>query len=95
MNNGGKFSEMASALLLTAHGTVQLLDDADNVLWSSDDDDDFSDEFNDEFLEEADVEDILDYLVEADLLCEDDELDLQIDSLEDSEDVDLNNTRGV
>jgi len=74
------------ALLLTAHGTAQLLDADDNVLWSSDDDQDFTDEFDDEFLEEQDVEKILEFLVDAEYIKESEELDLRIDYLEDADD---------
>ncbi len=90
-----KYSGIADAILFTAHGTVQLLDADDKVLWSSDDDDDFSDEFSDEFLEEEDLEDVLDYLVDADLLSGDDEVDVCVDALNDSDDVDLSDTRGI
>lgn len=76
----------ADALLLTAHGTAQVIDADDNVLWSSDDDEEFSDEFDDEFLEEQDVPDILEYLVDAGRLTENQEVDLRIDTLEDAED---------
>jgi hypothetical protein len=83
----------ATVLLLTAHGTAQLLDADDRVLWSSDDDEDFTDEYPDEFLEEEDVEEILQYLVDCELIDEDTELDLRIDALEDSADTDLRDTR--
>lgn len=82
----------AETLLLTAHGTVQVLNADDAVLWSSDDDDDFTDEFADEFLGQADVPEILEYLVDAGLIDENQELDLREDSLEDSDDTDLGDT---
>lgn len=93
MTNRRKKLKDADALLLTAHGTAQVLDAEDNVLWSSDDDDAFTDEFSDEFLEESDVEDILEFLVDNGYLAEEQELDLRIDALEDSDDTDLRDTR--
>lgn len=85
----------AAALLLTAHGTAQLLDDNDRVLWSSDDDESFTDEFADEFLGEEDVHDILEFLVDAGRLPEDIELDLRVDTLEESANADLKDTQGI
>jgi hypothetical protein len=93
MTNRRKKLKDADALLLTAHGTAQVLDAEDNVLWSSDDDDNFTDEFSDEFLEESDVEDILEFLVDQGYLAEEQELDLRVDALEDSDDTDLRDTR--
>ena len=90
-----QIQQAADALLFTAHGTVQLLDDDDNVLWSSDDDDEFTDEFGDEFLEEEDTEEILAFLVEHGMLHEGQEVDQCVDALEDSEGVDLDDVQGV
>jgi hypothetical protein len=54
-------------LLLRDNGSVELYPTAaaaGEPLWNSDSDDDFKDQVSDEFLTEADVGDILDYLVE-------------------------------
>jgi hypothetical protein len=85
----------ADVLLLTAHGTAQLLDADERVLWSSDDDEQFTDAISDEFLEESDVDEILEYLVDANLLTESQEVDLCVDTLEDSDGVDLGSSRGL
>lgn len=55
-------------LILRAHGPAELVNSDDQTLWASDADDDFREEFNDEFLREEDVEDILDYLFDAELI---------------------------
>ena len=57
-------------LVLTDNGAMQLCR-ADTVLWDSLSDDDFRDEFPDEFLTEGDVGEVLEYLVEAGKLTED------------------------
>lgn len=41
-------------------------------IWASDSDDDFAEEFGDEFLDENDTEAVLEYLVEAGHLTDDD-----------------------
>lgn len=53
-------------LVLTRGGGAELLDvdDDEDLVWSSDDDEDFAEEF-DSFLTRADISDILDYLEEV------------------------------
>ena len=68
-----KIKNMASRkyplkLILRAHGPAELTNADDETLWASDADDDFREEFNDEFLQEEDIEDILDYLFDAEIL---------------------------
>jgi hypothetical protein len=58
-------------LILRAHGPCELLNSRDETLWASDSDDDFREEFNDEFLREEDIGDILEYLVDAELISDD------------------------
>jgi hypothetical protein len=55
-------------LILRAHGTCELLNADDDILWASDADDDFREEFNDEFLNEEDIGGILEFLVDNELL---------------------------
>lgn len=64
-------------LVFTPHGTAELRQ-GDKTRWSSDDDDDFAEEVEtSEFLEDyADSEAIIDYLVDIELLSEDEELDV-------------------
>lgn len=53
-------------LVLTRGGGAELIDvdDDEEIVWSSDDDEDFAEEF-DSFLTQDDVHDILDYLESA------------------------------
>jgi hypothetical protein len=55
-------------LVLRAHGPVELVNADDEVLWVSETDDDFKEEFSDEFLQEEDIEEILDYLADCEIL---------------------------
>lgn len=72
-------------LLLTTTGTAQLLDESERHLWSSDSDDAFKDEFGDDFLSEDDVEDIFEFLVDHNIVEDEDVEHIEIfeDSLED------------
>lgn len=77
-------------LLLTEHGTAELLDNDDDQLWSSDNDPDFEEEFGDDFIADDDAEDVLDYLVENEYLPEE-ELDnviIEVHHLDDDQDDD-------
>jgi hypothetical protein len=57
-------------LCLLAAGGAELVDvDSDDVLWASDTDEDFQEEFP-ELLDENDVEHLLDYLVEHEVIKE-------------------------
>lgn len=72
-------------LLLTEIGTAQLLDDdEETILWSSDDDSEFQEEVSDEFLKEENVNEILDWLVDQDIITEEEaeEIEVAEDSLE-------------
>lgn len=60
---------MSKILFITEDGTAELRHDGRTV-WSSDDDPDFSEEVSDEFLGEEDLPTILDYLVNAEKLTE-------------------------
>lgn len=57
-------------LVLRAHGTAELVDADNNILWVSDSDDKFKEEFTDEFLNEEDSEEILNYLLDERILTQ-------------------------
>lgn len=69
-------------LVLTLGGGAQLEDADGELVWSSDDDEDYPEHFPD-FLQEQDVGQLLSYLVEIDLLDEDeaDEADIEVESI--------------
>ncbi len=55
-------------LIFNHTGTAELVDARNNILWASDDDQDFKDEFSDEFLVEDDLVDVIDYLEDHDII---------------------------
>jgi len=57
-------------LILRAHGPAELVNSDEETLWASDADDDFREEFNNEFLEEGDIEDILNYLADEEIISD-------------------------
>ena len=70
-------------LILTANGGAEVVDlDAEQQLWASDSDDTFREEFPD-FLDENDLEHVFDYLIEHDVLSEEeaDEAEVSMESL--------------
>jgi hypothetical protein len=70
-------------LILTANGGAEVVDlDEEKQLWASDSDDHFREEFPD-FLDENDLEHVFDYLVEHDVLSEEeaDEAEVSMESL--------------
>jgi hypothetical protein len=69
---------MPLELILHANGSAELLR-ADVTVWSSDSDEAFKDEVSQEFLNEDDVPDILDYLVDAGRLTEEEADDCLIE----------------
>jgi hypothetical protein len=78
-------------LILRAHGPAELLNADGETLWASDADEDFKEEFNDEFLQEEDIGDILEYLVDSDILSDeesdhfaDETWEFNIETLEDT-----------
>jgi predicted dithiol-disulfide oxidoreductase (DUF899 family) len=80
-------------LILRAHGIAELVDAREKTIWSSDADDDFKEDFNDEFLNEEDADDVLDYLVDSDIITEDEydkfdteEWEINIESLKEGTD---------
>lgn len=79
-------------LVFTPHGTVSLLNEDETVLWSSDEDPDFSEVCPEEFLEDPrDTDTIIDYLIEQEFLSDEDEIDITEETLDgeaDSEDDD-------
>lgn len=64
-------------LNLTETGGAELLDGAGRTLWASDSDEDFRDEFPD-FLQEEDVPELVDYLIDAGELTEDEAEQVEI-----------------
>lgn len=79
-------------IVLRHTGSAELLDRDDNVIWSSDEDADFKDEVSQEFLTEEDIDDILAYLSESEILSdaecakfESDEWDVTEEALTDEE----------
>jgi predicted dithiol-disulfide oxidoreductase (DUF899 family) len=80
-------------LILRAHGIAELVDAREKTVWSSDADEDFKEDFNDEFLTEEDADDVLDYLVDNDVISEDEydkfdteEWEINIESLKEGSD---------
>lgn len=66
-------------LAFTPHGKAELIDaEKDEILWASDDDDDFRDKFQDEFLSAADADRVLDYLIGAGEISEEEAEDMEI-----------------
>lgn len=86
VHNAGVF-----ILVFCTGGQAQLEQNGD-IVWYSDDDEDFREEITDEFLKEEDHKRILEYLVEEDYLTEDQAADceIEVESLdeEDEEDED-------
>lgn len=76
-------TEAPFALTLLSNGGAELTRNGVQC-WASDSDDEFAEQFGDEFLDENDVEGILEYLVEADQLTDDeaDSADLFIETAE-------------
>lgn len=70
-------------LILTANGGAEVVDlDEEKQLWASDSDDRFREEFPD-FLDENDLEHVFDYLVEHNVITEEeaDEAEVSMESL--------------
>lgn len=57
-------------LTFTRNGGAEL-SEGDDIIWASDDDDDFRDEFADEFLGEKDTERVIDYLCDSSEISDD------------------------
>lgn len=78
-------------LILTPHGTAELVDKYNRTLWASDDDQDFLEEFDgDDFIREEDVGEVLEYLADVQLIEDEDidEIDVEVQSLQDDGDDD-------
>ena len=76
-------------LVFGATGSVSLLDLRDGtdgeVVWASDDDQDFAESFDGDFFDASDAEEIIEYLEDAELIDADSILDL-VEEDEDGED---------
>lgn len=57
-------------LILTAHGTAELVNAQDEILWASDDDDDFKEEEFPDFLGEDNFDDVLEFLHDSEVISE-------------------------
>lgn len=76
-------------LIFSSVGSVTLVDcDNREVLWASDDDQDFAEEFDGDFFDGTDAEEIIEYLEENELIDEDSILDLIEYEDEDEDDID-------
>jgi Nucleosome binding factor SPN, SPT16 subunit len=75
-------------LVLTPHGTAELLDAKGNRKWSSDDDEQFDEEFGEDFVRDEDSEEVIEYLADEGYLSHDelDDVVIEIQSLEGQED---------
>jgi hypothetical protein len=65
-------------LTFTSTGGAEVSDGPDDVVWSSDDDDEFRDEFENEFLNVKDEERVIQWLVDHDIVTEDESEDLEV-----------------
>jgi ABC-type phosphate/phosphonate transport system substrate-binding protein len=77
-------------LCFATGGQVQLEENGE-IIWSSDDDEDFREEITDEFLDaEKDQERVLEYLVDAEILTQEqaENIEIESESLEADEDQD-------
>jgi hypothetical protein len=55
--------------VLRAHGPAELINSDEELLWTSESDDDFKEEFGDEFLEEEDADEIVEFLFDSGILA--------------------------
>jgi len=76
-------------LILRPHGTAELVNSDEKVLWASDADEDFKEEFPDEFLNEDEFDDVLDWLYHNGVVSEkefdqfeNDSWDMTVESLD-------------
>jgi hypothetical protein len=80
-------------LLFSPHGSVQLLSsgaDQAEVLWTSDEDHDFPEEFDDilDPNDEEDIEHIVEYLIDKELLADEESIDIEEQFLDEDADED-------
>lgn len=73
----GSRRRLGLELVLTPEGQAELVH-RDNVLWSSMEDDEFRSSFENEVIQESDVQNVLDYLVENDVITENEAGSLEI-----------------
>jgi hypothetical protein len=77
-------------LTLDMTGGVQLHDEDDELIWSSDDADEFSEEFDD-FVEEDETDDVIEWLRDHDVISESDHVEVNVeygDDLDEEDDDD-------
>lgn len=72
-------NESVLVLAFLTGGQVALEEDGEQM-WSSDDDDDFIEEFGDAFHDPDDAEEIIEYLVDCDIITQDEADDLEVES---------------
>jgi hypothetical protein len=69
-------------LVLTMHGTAELVNvSTDNIEWASDSDDEFRDHQPNELLGEDDVDDVLEYLAQNDIITQEEHQAFEDESL--------------
>lgn len=79
---------MTQITLVFIDGTA-VLEEGDEQVWASDDDEDFQEEFGDDLLDEEDAATILTYLIEADYLTEHEAQFAAIEVQEDNEESEI------
>lgn len=84
IHNAGVF------ILVFCTGGQAQLERNGEAIWYSDDDEEFIEEITDEFLKESDHKDVLEFLVEKDILTEDQaaECEIEVESLDEDGDDD-------
>lgn len=75
-------------LFFSETGSVELLDEDGEQLWTSQGDEDFRDEFPEDFLDGGDTDDVSEYLIDAGHLEDGEEIEVREGDLEDYDDED-------
>lgn len=79
---------MSKVLIFTADGKAELIMD-DETVWSSDADEDFADDGFDDFLTESeDLDGIIDFLMDKELIDDGEEIEIETEAADDSDDED-------
>lgn len=77
--NDEQEDDIELALIFTSEGQV-ILEEEGELVWASDDDDDFTETFGQEFLDaDSDATDVLNYLEDQGLILEDEKGEVQIE----------------
>jgi hypothetical protein len=83
-------------LISRPHGALELRSSDDELLWSSDADEDFAEEFPDfvDIENDPELEDVSDYLIDIGVLADDEEITITVEDLDDSDDDDDDDDSG-